>query len=136
MPVEQPGNQPTRLAHLDHGNDRAILVQGDEGPAQVVRLGHRGTPSVTRSDEVAISLYRRPNYRVHRSHSAGIRNPARKQSSNRSNQTGKIDPLSKSALTPIHFTFRRNSRIGPLTDVSVVPIEEFCEWWLWSLKTM
>src|SRR5271170_7550367 len=40
------GNQPTRLAHLDDGNDRAILVQGDEGPAQVVRLGHRGTPSV------------------------------------------------------------------------------------------
>src|SRR5271156_1930208 len=27
------GNQPTRLAHLDDGNDRAILVQGDEGPA-------------------------------------------------------------------------------------------------------
>src|SRR5271155_4991350 len=40
------GNQPTRLAHLDDGNDRAILIQGDEGPAQVVRLGHRGTPSV------------------------------------------------------------------------------------------
>src|SRR5216110_3419409 len=31
---KHPGNQPTRLAHLDHGNDRAILVQGDEGPAQ------------------------------------------------------------------------------------------------------
>ena len=28
---EHPGNQPTRLAHLDYGNDRAILVQGDEG---------------------------------------------------------------------------------------------------------
>src|SRR5204863_8610553 len=27
------GNQPTRVAHLDDGNDRAILVQGDEGPA-------------------------------------------------------------------------------------------------------
>src|SRR4029077_18074881 len=40
------GDQPTRLAHLDHGNDRAILVQGNEGPAQVVRLGHQGTPSV------------------------------------------------------------------------------------------
>ena len=33
------GNQPTRLAHLDDGNDRAILVQGDEGPAQVVGWG-------------------------------------------------------------------------------------------------
>src|SRR3984893_16983891 len=41
------GNQPTRLAHLDDGNDCAILVQGDEGPAQVVRLGHKGTPSVS-----------------------------------------------------------------------------------------
>src|SRR5205807_4753354 len=48
-------NQPARLAQLDDGNDRAILVQGDEGPAQVVRLGHRGTPSIRCSDEVAIS---------------------------------------------------------------------------------
>ena len=32
--------EPARLAHLDDGYDRAILVQGDEGPAQVVRLGH------------------------------------------------------------------------------------------------
>src|SRR6516164_3080836 len=39
-------NQPARLAQLDDGNDRAIVVQGDQGPAQVVRLGHRGTPSV------------------------------------------------------------------------------------------
>src|SRR5580693_3400407 len=43
---EHPGNQPARLAQLDDGNDCAILVQGDEGPAQVVQLGHRGTPSV------------------------------------------------------------------------------------------
>src|SRR5580704_15405922 len=49
------GNQPTRLAHLDDGNDRAILVQGDEGPAHVVRLGHQGTPSVGYSDDGAIS---------------------------------------------------------------------------------
>ena len=49
------GNEPARLAQLDDGNDRAILVQGDEGPAQVVWLGHRGTPSVRCSDEVAIS---------------------------------------------------------------------------------
>jgi hypothetical protein len=32
-------NQPTRLARLDVGNHRAILVQGDEGPAQVIWLG-------------------------------------------------------------------------------------------------
>src|SRR5436309_10220016 len=49
------GNQPTRLAHLDDGNDRAILVQGDGGSAQVVRLGHQGTPSVSYSDDGAIS---------------------------------------------------------------------------------
>src|SRR5246127_4030406 len=48
-------NKPARLAQFDDGNDRAILVQGDEGPAQVVRLGHRGTPSVICSDEVATS---------------------------------------------------------------------------------
>src|SRR5437870_4842703 len=28
------GNEPARLAHLDDGYDRAILVQGDEGSAQ------------------------------------------------------------------------------------------------------
>src|ERR1700730_9744639 len=49
------GNQPTRLAHLDDDNDCAIWVQGDEGPAQVVRLGHQGTPSVSYSDDGAIS---------------------------------------------------------------------------------
>src|SRR6516162_3233709 len=51
---KHPANQPARLAHLDHGNDRAILVQGHEGPAQIVRLGHRGTPSIDVSDEIAI----------------------------------------------------------------------------------
>jgi hypothetical protein len=30
------------------------LVQGHEGPAQIVRLGHRGTPSIDVSDEIAI----------------------------------------------------------------------------------
>jgi hypothetical protein len=38
-------NLPARVAQLDDGNDRAILVQGDEGSVQFVRLGHRGTPS-------------------------------------------------------------------------------------------
>src|SRR5499427_7109696 len=47
-------NQPARLAHLDDGNDRAILVQGNQGPTQIVRLGHRGTPSIDVSDEIAI----------------------------------------------------------------------------------
>src|SRR5438094_2306680 len=37
---EHTGDQPARLAQLDDGNDCAIVVQGDEGPAQVVQLGH------------------------------------------------------------------------------------------------
>src|SRR5246127_5346413 len=59
------GKQPARQAHLNYGDDRAILVKGDEGSAQVVRLGHRATPSVTCSDEVAIS--RRPPHSIYRS---------------------------------------------------------------------
>src|ERR1700757_460976 len=58
------GNQPAPVAQLDHGNDRAILVQGDEGSAQVIRLGHRGTPSRKCSDEVAMP--RRPPHSVSR----------------------------------------------------------------------
>src|SRR5580692_12750679 len=57
-------NQPARLAHLDDGNDRAILVQGHEGPAQIVRSGHRGTPSIDVSDEIAIPC--RPPHSVYR----------------------------------------------------------------------
>src|SRR5690348_15073816 len=33
-PGKHAGDEPARLAHLEDGNDRAILVQGDEGPAQ------------------------------------------------------------------------------------------------------
>src|ERR1700746_1310091 len=58
------GNQPARVAQLDHGNDRAILVQDDEGSAQIARLGHRSTPSIKCSDEVAIP--RRPLHSVYR----------------------------------------------------------------------
>ena len=48
-------NQPARLAQLDDGNDRAILIQGDEGSAQVVWLGHRGTPSITSTTKLPSS---------------------------------------------------------------------------------
>jgi hypothetical protein len=48
-------NEPAPLAHFDDGNHGAISIQGDKGPAQVVRLGHRGTPSVSCSDDGAIS---------------------------------------------------------------------------------
>jgi hypothetical protein len=53
--LKQPILWRVTSAHLDDGNDRAILVQGDEGPAQVVRLGHQGTPSVRCSHDGAIS---------------------------------------------------------------------------------
>src|SRR5712672_789183 len=59
-------NQPARLAHLDDGYDRAILVQGDEGPAQVVRLGHRGTPSLNAATKLPFP--RRPPHRISWSH--------------------------------------------------------------------
>src|SRR5580700_2557992 len=55
-------NPPARLAQLDDGNDRAILVQGDEGPAQVVRLGHRGTPSVNAATKLPFP--RRPPHSI------------------------------------------------------------------------
>src|SRR6516225_5226631 len=52
---KRTGNEPARLAQFDDGNDRAILVQGDEGPAQVVWLGHRGTPSVNAATKLPSS---------------------------------------------------------------------------------
>src|SRR5436305_2540015 len=61
----EAANQPARLAQLDDGNDRAILVQGDEGPAQVVRLGHRGTPSLDAATKLPFP--RRPPHRISRS---------------------------------------------------------------------
>src|ERR1700731_2195194 len=57
-------NQPARLAQLDDGNDRAILVEGDEGPAQVVRLGHRGTPSLDAATKLPCP--RRPPHSIFR----------------------------------------------------------------------
>src|SRR4051794_35909685 len=52
-PGKHTGNQPTRLAHFDDDDDRAILVQGDEGSAQSLpwrKPGSfgwgKGTPSV------------------------------------------------------------------------------------------
>src|SRR5580700_9123529 len=34
------GDQPTRLAHFDDDDQRAILIQGGERLAQIERLGH------------------------------------------------------------------------------------------------
>src|SRR5207248_4770163 len=84
-PGKHAGNQPARLAHLDDGYDRAILVQGDEGPAQSLPRrrpgsfgwGIAGTPSIRCSDEVAIP--RRPPHSVSRSPVAGRGQAARNQ---------------------------------------------------------
>jgi hypothetical protein len=43
-PRHDAGNQPTRLAHLDHGNKSAMLIKGGEGSAQVVRRRHGEAP--------------------------------------------------------------------------------------------
>src|SRR4051812_4835304 len=40
------GDEPGRLTHLDYRNDRAVLVQGSGGPAQIVELlCHESAPS-------------------------------------------------------------------------------------------
>src|SRR5712672_1376090 len=65
-PGKHAGDEPARLAHLEDGNYRAILVQGDEGPAQIVRLGHRGTPSLDAATKLPFP--RRPPHRISQSH--------------------------------------------------------------------
>ena len=49
-----PGNQPTRLAHLDHRDQRAILIESGEASAQVIRLWHGALPSVVHRDDGAM----------------------------------------------------------------------------------
>ena len=34
----QPSNQPSLATQFDHRNKRAILIEGDEGPAQIIPL--------------------------------------------------------------------------------------------------
>src|SRR4051812_31784098 len=54
-PRNNPRHQPTRLAHLDHRNDRAILIQRGEASVQIGWLWHGATPSVIQCDDGAIS---------------------------------------------------------------------------------
>src|SRR3954465_7959506 len=50
------GDEPARLAHLDDGNDRAVLLQRSEGPTQIVELLCHGTlHRVASSDDGDIS---------------------------------------------------------------------------------
>jgi hypothetical protein len=48
-----PGDQPTRLAQLDDGDQRAVLLERDKRPAQVVWLGHGAAPWVAASADGA-----------------------------------------------------------------------------------
>jgi len=45
-PRNNRADQPARLAHLDNGDQRAILVEGGEGPAQIIGLRHWRAPSL------------------------------------------------------------------------------------------
>jgi len=49
----QSGNQPARLAHLDHHDQTGDLVKGGERTAQVINLGHGEHPSVASTDDDA-----------------------------------------------------------------------------------
>src|SRR5713226_10540860 len=40
------GNEPARQAHLDHGYQRAILVQNGQASARVIRILHGRSPSI------------------------------------------------------------------------------------------
>src|SRR6266850_6558620 len=50
-----PTSQLARPPHLDNGDQRAILVEGGEGPAQIIGLRHWRAPSLLSSDDGATS---------------------------------------------------------------------------------
>src|SRR3954468_901674 len=53
---DNAGDKPACLAHLDNSNDRAVLLQGREGPTQIVELLCHGTlHRVASSDDGDIS---------------------------------------------------------------------------------
>src|SRR6478672_5126676 len=54
------GDEPGRLTHLDDRNDRAVLVQGSGGPAQIVELlCHESAPSLPAT--MVTRRHRRPH---------------------------------------------------------------------------
>lgn len=53
-------DKPTRLAHLDNDNKRAILVQGGEGSAEIVRLQHRALHRIVRQRRKCHAFAARP----------------------------------------------------------------------------
>ncbi|HWO07909.1 MAG TPA: hypothetical protein VNN80_00475, partial [Polyangiaceae bacterium] len=55
-----PGDEPARAAQLDDGDQRAVLLEGDEGPAQVVALRH-GAPHRLFPAAMVLRLRRLPH---------------------------------------------------------------------------
>jgi len=49
---DQAGNEPALETHFDHSDKRAILIEGDEGPAEIILL-HGGTFRLVENDDGA-----------------------------------------------------------------------------------
>jgi hypothetical protein len=54
------GDEPARVAQLDDGDQRAVLLEGDEGPAQVIALRH-GAPHRLFPAAMVLRLRRLPH---------------------------------------------------------------------------
>ncbi len=55
-----PADEPARLAHLDDGDQRAILIQSGEASAQVIRLRHRALRRFSLQRRLCLHLVARP----------------------------------------------------------------------------
>ena len=55
-----PGDEPARLAHLDDGDQRAILIQSGEASAQVIRLRHGALRRFSLQRRLCLHLVARP----------------------------------------------------------------------------
>src|SRR3954451_2073327 len=57
---DQPPDEPIRLAHFDDGDQRAILIEGGKGSAQIVRLRHGALHRIARQRRRWHALAARP----------------------------------------------------------------------------
>ena len=55
-----PRNEPLRLAHLNHGDDCAILLEGGEGPARVKSLRHGALHRFASESQRCLAFAARP----------------------------------------------------------------------------
>jgi hypothetical protein len=58
---DDPSHKPARLAHVDDRDQSAVLLQGNKGPAQAVRLRHGGAPLVVRDGGECVASCRSPH---------------------------------------------------------------------------